>query len=123
MYRCQDCEKEFLYVEVVFERHNLDTPPFERVKLCPYCHSNNFSEMTEYFCMSCGSKLRDKTEFCSPACRKRGMEILKREEQRRDFLKNSPIMRSLKEVEEYNKAHGTKYSYGVYFALKSKGEL
>ena len=123
MYRCRDCGKEFEYVEVVFERHGLDTPPFERIKLCPFCHSNNFSEIKEHFCLTCGSKLRDKIDFCSPACRKKGIELIKREERRRFFLENSPIMKSVKEVEEYNKAHGTNYSYGKYFALKEKGEL
>lgn len=123
MYCCQDCKKEFLYVEVVFERHGLSTPPYERIKLCPHCHSNNFGEIEEHYCLSCGSKLRNTTDFCSPSCRKKGRDILRREEQRRDFLKNSPIMKSVKEVEEYNKEHGTKYSYGSYFALKSKGVL
>ncbi len=123
MYRCQDCGKEFEYVEVVFEKHGLDTPPFERIKLCPYCHSNNYVQKEEHFCFVCGSKLREGADFCSPACRKKSKDILKREEQRRDFLKNSPIMKSVKEVEEYNKAKGTKYSYGTYFALKSKGVL
>lgn len=119
MYCCQDCKKEFEYVEVVFERHGLSTPPFERVKLCPFCHSDNFSEIEINHCRYCGSKLRDKGEYCSPICRKKGMELKKREESRQEFLKNSPLIKGLKEVEEYNKAHGTNYSYGKYFALKS----
>ena len=123
MYCCQDCKKEFLYVEVVFERHALSTPPFERVKLCPYCHSGNFREIPEYHCGYCGSKLRDKGDFCSPICRKKGEELRKKDESRTEFLKNSPLIKGLKEVEEYNKAHGTKYSYGRYFALKNAGGL
>ena len=118
MYCCQDCKKEFEYVEVVFERHGLDTPPFERVKLCPFCHSNNFSEKEEHFCGYCGSKLKVGIDYCSPLCRKKGIELRNREDARKSFLENSPLMKSIKEVEEFNKANNTKYSYGQYFALK-----
>ena len=118
MYCCQDCKKEFELVEVVFERHGLDTPPFERVRLCPFCHSNNFSEIEEYFCGYCGSKLKSNIDYCSPLCRKKGIELRKREFAKKEFLENSPLMKSLKELDEFNKANNTKYSYGEYVALK-----
>ena len=117
MYGCQDCKKEFEYVEVVFERHGLSTPPFERVKLCPFCHSANFSEIRVNHCGYCGSKLREEGEYCSSLCRKKGMELRKKEERKREFLKNSLIAKAIAEVEEYNRANGTNYSYGQYYSL------
>ena len=122
MYHCQDCEKDFSFVEVVFERHSLSTPPFERIKLCPFCHSDNFTEIKENHCKFCGSKLRNDDDYCSSACRKRGRELEKEEEKRREFLKDSLVVKAVLEVEEYNRANNTKYSYGQYFAMK-QGKL
>lgn len=118
MYCCQDCKREFEYVEVVFERHSLSSPPYERIKLCPFCHSNNFSEIKENHCRFCGSRLRHEGEYCSSSCRKRGGELKKDEDRRREFLKDSLIMKAVAEVEEFNRLNNTNYSYGQYFAMK-----
>ena len=120
MYCCQDCGKEFEYVEVVFERHGLTTPPYERIKLCPFCHSSNFNEKKENHCRFCGSKLRGDGEFCSSLCKKRGTKLEEQDQKRRDFLKNSLIMKSVLEVEEFNRKNKTNYSYGQYFAMKQE---
>lgn len=118
MYRCQDCKAEFEYVEVVFERHGLDTPPYERIRLCPYCHSDHYEEIRNTHCRCCGSKLRVPGEYCSEDCRKAGEKLWERQRTREERRQASPLILAIKETEEYNKAHGTKLSYGQYVALK-----
>ena len=122
MYCCQDCGVEFIYVEVVFEKHNLDSPPYERVKRCPRCHSTNYKEKEESFCGYCGRRIMNGKEFCGEFCRNSAVAEQKRAEERKIKYETSPVILALKEVEEYNHIHKTKYSYGEYFA-KKKGSL
>lgn len=39
----------------------------------------------------------------------------------RSFYNVNDLDRTLEEIKEYNKIHGTAYSYGYYSALKSRG--
>lgn len=46
MYRCESCGCEFAEDEFdfVIETHGLDTPPYERIAVCPSCGSDNYEE-------------------------------------------------------------------------------
>lgn len=123
MYRCTDCEKEFEFVKVVFETHRLDTPPFERQKLCPFCGSSDFIPLINTHCRFCGVKLRDEKEYCSDKCRQAGIKYYELERKNRKLFSESPVAKAVLEVSEYNKTHGTKYSYGKYFSLKEAGKI
>ena len=120
MYYCQDCKKEFEYVEVVFERHGLDAPPFERLKLCPFCHSDSFKELTGTHCKYCGSKLREKGDYCSDYCRKLGEKLWEKQGLEKILRKKSLLEVTLKEIDSYNKSNKTNLSYGQYVALKKE---
>ena len=42
MYFCVDCERYFEERKFYYETHGLDTPPYERVRICPNCGSDNY---------------------------------------------------------------------------------
>ncbi len=44
MYRCDTCKRSFDEVQIIEETHGLDCPPYEKVAVCPYCQSTDFSE-------------------------------------------------------------------------------
>ena len=48
MYVCDWCKGEFEEAETVIETHSLDTPPYERISVCPYCGATDFKEINEY---------------------------------------------------------------------------
>lgn len=121
MYRCTDCERLFEYSEVVFEGHGLDTPPYERRRRCPFCHSGSFVEIKEKRCRFCGAKMHGEGDFCSKACRTEGERYYLAQQERRRLFSESPIAAAVREVAAYNKTYGTKYSYGKYFSLKEAG--
>ena len=123
MYCCTDCKMEFEYAEIVFETHGMDTPPFERIKRCPFCHSTDINEKESRHCRFCGSRLKENGEYCSLRCKKAGEIYYAAQQKRRENFKNSPLTQAVSEVEEYNKAHGTKHSYGEYFMLKEADKL
>ncbi len=123
MYRCTDCEKEFDYVKIVFETHGLDTPPYERRRLCPYCGSEEYERLENTHCRFCGARLKESGKYCSDRCRAAGERCYAAERENRRLFKNSPVAKAVMEVAEYNKSHGTKYSYGKYFTLKEAGLL
>ncbi len=123
MYRCTDCGSEFEYVEVVFETHGLSTPPYERIKRCPNCHSRNYEEKRNTHCRFCGSKLRGEGDYCSVRCEKAGKAYFALQRENRKKFSSSPIAVAVREVTEYNRVHSTKYSYGQYFALKEAGKI
>lgn len=41
-YVCKDCKRVFCEPQFYKERHGLDSEPYERVAVCPYCNSGNF---------------------------------------------------------------------------------
>lgn len=113
---CSDCGNEFEKPATHTETHSLDTPPFEERVCCPFCKSSNIREKNTTHCRCCGAKLREREEYCSEACRRKGEAMWHRERiLHRLFLAN-PISRIVREAEQYNKAHGTSYSYGQYVA-------
>lgn len=123
MYHCTDCNMEFDFVEVVYETHGLSTPPYERIKRCPFCHSLRFEERRNMHCRFCGSKLRQEGDYCSDRCKKAGERYFAVEVQHRNMFKNSSVAAAVREVAEYNRTHGTKYSYGQYFTLKGENKI
>ena len=63
-YECHRCEKRFEEPDFVTEKHGLDTPPYEKVAVCPYCYGY-FEEM--YQCEICGEWFTDG-ELTSGVC-------------------------------------------------------
>ena len=116
MYYCQDCKKSFEFVQIVFERHGLDNPPYERIRKCPFCHSEDFKEMISSHCKYCGSRLTDSIDYCSETCKELGEKMWERQRSLAEIKKRSLLELMLKEVDSYNKAHNTKLSYGQYVA-------
>lgn len=47
MYKCNECGYEFEYPEIQIETHGLDTPPYEEIRVCPYCGDNNIDEVED----------------------------------------------------------------------------
>lgn len=39
---CVDCQKTFDIPTFFEEKHGLDSPPYERIAVCPKCRGNNF---------------------------------------------------------------------------------
>ncbi len=123
MYRCQDCEKSFRYVEVVFEKHDLNSPPYERIKRCPFCKSLNYRSYRECYCGCCGAPTEDGREYCNDSCKRVGEALKEAEKKKQQFIRNFDVSRAIKEVDEYNRRNKTKYSYGQYFNMKESGQL
>lgn len=117
MYRCQDCEYEFLYAKTIEDQHSLDNPPFEKIAVCPNCKGRNFSEIKKHYCKYCGRSLKkDVLEYCSNDCRKKGEIMWKEQARRKNLYNQNSIISIAKELDEYNKKHNTNYTYGVFVA-------
>ena len=123
MYICLDCGYEFEYVEIVFEKHNFDSPPYERIKRCPKCHSTEYAQKREFYCRCCSAPLKEEGEYCSPRCKKLGEILRIKETADRLARENTVISKAVREVTEYNLQNGTNYSYGRYFTLKGMGKI
>ena len=113
---CSDCGSQFEKPEIYLETHGFNAPPFEERRCCPFCKSANIHEKALTHCRCCGAKLPEGREYCSESCRRRGEAMWRAERLRRRLAKANPISRIIKETEEYNKTHGTDYSYGEYVA-------
>lgn len=48
MFRCNVCNKMFSTAKFYEEKHNLDTPPYERIAVCPMCDKTDFYEYEPY---------------------------------------------------------------------------
>ena len=114
---------KYLLVKIVFETHRLDTPPYERHRLCPHCGSSSYERLENTHCRFCGIRLQQPGEYCSDRCRDAGERYYKAQEENIAIFKNSPVAKAVREVADYNKEHKTKYSYGKYFSLKEAGLL
>lgn len=123
MYYCPDCGCEFEVPEKIFEHHGLTSPPFERITVCPDCRGTEFYEKSSTHCRCCGSKLSEnQKDYCSEACKSKGMKMWKREQKRRHIRNISPINLFVAELEHYNKENQTAFSYGQYEAKKYQEE-
>lgn len=63
-FQCHECDRRFEEPDFVIERHGLDTPPYERMAVCPYC-KGYFEQM--YQCKICGEWFTDE-ELTSGVC-------------------------------------------------------
>lgn len=118
MYECQDCGHIFEVAAKVTERHGLDTPPFEEYGVCPACSSQFFRKAEVPHCRCCGARLpAGITEYCNETCRKRGTELRMLEEARMNQRRTDPLHVLVRQIDEYNRIHNTRYSYGQYVAL------
>ena len=43
MYICNNCKQMFEEPDFLYETHGLDTPPYEKLYFCPYCHCGDFN--------------------------------------------------------------------------------
>jgi len=116
VYYCQDCEKEFKLPKIIKEDHG--QPEHNEVfRVCPLCFSRNIIKRPPRFCKYCGARLYTEGDYCNKRCERLAHEVWERERKRkRDWLA-SPLYSAIKEVEEYNKTHGTALSYGQYFGV------
>ena len=55
-YQCHECDRQFEEPDFITEKHGLDTPPYEKIAVCPYC-KGYFEEMTQ--CRICGQYFTD----------------------------------------------------------------
>ncbi len=117
MYICQDCEKEFNLPEKIFEKHGLTERPFEAISVCPECGSSKITQKVFSHCRCCGAKLRDGSrEYCDSTCRRRGEKMWADQRKRLKEREKNPLILAIREVEAYNKANGSRLSYGQYFS-------
>ena len=118
MYYCAECGCEFEAADMHTETHSLTTPPYEEIRCCPLCGSTAIRTKAVSYCRCCGAKTADSDkEYCSPACRKKGEEMRRRELKKKRELLSSPLFQTVREVDEYNKKNRTNYSYGQYVTL------
>ena len=124
MYECQDCGRRFERAEEYFEKHGLDTPPFERRWCCPICGSENFRECVGCYCRGCGRRLAPGAgSYCSEHCRRQDYLLRQQEAERRASRRNDPIEKLVRATWQYNLEHGTRYSYGQYVAMREAGAI
>lgn len=118
MYYCHDCGSHFEKPCKTYSTHSFTSPPYEKIYCCPSCKSESISEKNTTHCRCCGAKLRrGAVEYCSDACKNKGEKLWKKEIKRRQLSSSNPINLIMRELESYNKAHGTNYSYGQYVAI------
>ena len=90
--------------------------------------------MIEAICEMCGERYVPKNNRCNHRkycddCRKRADRLYRQERRKKQMAQNSypkvnqRLDRKVKEINEYNKKHGTSYSYGQYTALKRLKKL
>ena len=85
--------------------------------------------MYKYKCEACGAEIHSvgkKRIIKCEACMKR--ERSKRERRNtnspyRKYTNNTRLQNEVYEAEQYNRAHGTEYSYGEYKVLKFLGKI
>ncbi len=44
LYYCLNCHSLFTYPKLYVEKHGLDSPPYEEIDVCPYCHCSDIVE-------------------------------------------------------------------------------
>lgn len=118
MYYCKDCGCEFEKAEILAQTHGLSRPPYEKHAACPCCGSGNFHEKAARHCRCCGARLPEGAhDYCNAECKARGKKLWEKERYRRHLSRIDPISVIIREADEYNKTHGTEYSYGQYVAF------
>ena len=117
MFICNDCGCEFEKPDFLTEKHGLDSPPYEKICVCPKCQNTNYKKIAQY-CKCCGAKLSlSQKDFCSEACRTKSQKLRMSEQKRLKLIQDSFVYHTVREVEEYNRKHKTRLSYGQFVAL------
>ena len=118
MFYCTECGLEFYNAKKIYERHSLDSPPYEKILCCPNCCSHSITELKATHCRCCGIKLSSsQKDYCSDSCKKRGELLWKKQTENYTLLCESPLNKMVREVEEYNIKNHTNLSYGQYVAF------
>lgn len=122
MYRCTDCERKFFDPEIRQEKHSLDCPPYERILCCPFCGSAEIKPVKVRHCKCCGARMYTSDgDYCSPSCKRRGEKLWELQRKRAEILKNDPVTKITRLMNEYNLKHGTDMSYGQFVATVLPG--
>ncbi len=118
MYYCNLCDSYFDEAKIQFERHSLDTEPFEKHYVCPVCNSAEFKEINLTHCRCCGARLKENEYlYCSPECEERGKKMWEKQKRKKYYEQQMPLNIILRELGEYNRLNKTKLSYGQYVAI------
>ena len=118
MYECQDCGHRFNNPLRLCEKHNLPSPPFEYFDACPACKSTFLRKVKVFHCRCCGARLPvGKTEYCDENCMQRGKKLWMRDSARKNRILTDPLNVIVRQLEEYNRANQTKYSYGQFVGI------
>lgn len=121
MFYCRDCGHNFDKPDKIFENHKLNSPPFEKMYICPNCKSSNIKEKAVRYCRYCGKTLKkDVGNYCNEACRTAGEKLWNKQLCREAKEYSSELNLIVRETEKYNKTHITKLSYGQYVAFHLK---
>lgn len=123
MYRCKECGKGFSQPRRLFEHHGNGANFVETLYACPHCRSGSFYELPERYCKACGREFFGYGGYCSKECAEEGERLYENEREYRIRFSSSKVAEAVREVNDYNKATGKKYSYGQYFMLKGEGKL
>ncbi len=120
MYRCMYCKSKFNKPEIMYETDVSGFKTGKAIAVCPVCGKREIEKSESRHCKCCGARLSDanKTDYCNAACRRRGERLWTAQEERKRKKLLSPLSQILKELEEYNKAHKTRLSYGRFIAIK-----
>lgn len=117
MYYCAECGSKFDKTKIIYEKHNLSNPPYEKIICCPLCGSNQVEEKNVSHCRCCGIKLKNQdNEYCSRECEQKGKKLWRLQNKKLRTQKSHPINIILRELEEYNKRNNLSLSYGQYIA-------
>lgn len=118
MYYCTDCGMDFNKPKIIYEKHRLSTPPYEKIRVCPFCGGNEIKEKEFSHCRCCGIKINNPDKkYCSIQCEKNGKKLWELQRKRLKLEKCNPINIILKELNDYNKKNKTNLSYGQYVAF------
>ncbi len=123
MYKCKKCDAVFNYCDIFMERFYPNVLPSAVRKHCPSCKSDRVTLYDGKYCACCGVAIDEWQEYCSAECEHTAKILREREEKRKRLVRSLEISVAVREVENYNREHGTRLSYGEYFAKKGQGLL
>ncbi len=123
MYKCKKCGAVFNCYDIFMERYYPSVMPSVPAKHCPSCKSEKVTVYDGKYCACCGIVIDEWQEYCSAECEHTAKLLQEREEKRKRLVRSFEISLAVREVEDYNREHGTRLSYGEYFAKKGQGLL
>ena len=113
MYQCQDCKQK---TEHPAHRAQADNP-YAPITFCPHCGGTRIQRLEVRYCHGCGIRLAPgRTDYCSTLCKKRAEQLFAAQIRRAKYRQSHPLTVVCEQMERYNAAHGTRYSYGQFVA-------